>query len=668
MKIQDILTADNLASSLSKSKKEEIAKVVIDDYKVDRESRKDWEDRYQKWQDMAAQVMEQKSKPWPGAANIKYPLLTQAALQFNARIVPSLMPNAEPVGAGVIGPDRDGTKGEVAKLVANHMNYQLTSEMDEWEEQFDSLLMSISISGTEYKKTYYDPYKRRNVSKHLSPVNLVVNYYAEDRIEDARKTEIHKWNKRFITEQVNAGVFATVDWKKIGEPHVGRADENDDASKGRLGLEEPSKTDSETPYTVLEYHGWYDLDGDGYDEPYIITIMEESEFILSIIPRYNADSIQFGANGKVLKIDSFESYTKYVFIPDPDGSFYGIGFGHLLYPINATVNTTINQLLDAGTLNNMPGGFISRGMHIKGGMFKMSPGKWFNVNTTSDDMRKGMVPLPVKDPSNVLFSLLTYMVEAGEKLSATTDIFTGEHPGQNTKAGVTQAVREEGQKVFTAVYKRIRRGLKKELDKLYSLNGQILSSSAGEDTVVARGAAIFEIKPEYYTGEMNIQPSSDPNIAVKEQKLQKDMTVLQLIQSTGVGNIVEAVRRIMNTLEVENIEALIPEGTEPPQNPDAAKAQQELAIAQGDLEIKAGYLQLDAAKMDYQVQKDSQEIQLKKDIEVGKLQLGVLNARITADNKEMDVGMNLVDKLNKIDVAEINSEAKKRDAKTRTTQ
>ena len=619
--LEDIINSTNVVDLLDNTTLDEIGASVVEHYTIDRESRADWEDKYDKWMAMAGQVAEHKNKPWPGCANILYPLLPEAALQFNARAVPALMPNAEPVGAGPVGPDPQGEKTPIAKAVAAHMNYQLITEMEEWEDDFDKLLLAVSITGLEYKKNYFDATLRRNVSRHVSPRNLVINYYA-DSMSNARKTEIHRWNRNYIMEKIAAGYFAKVDWDNHPTPHSGKETENEQETKNRVGQEEPPREDRATPYTVLEYHGWLDLDEDGYEEPYIITVFEDSEYVLQIVPRFNAEDVEIAPDGTLIRIQPYESYIKYGFIPSFDGSFYPVGFGHILYPINAVVNTTINQITDAGTLSNMNGGFVSRGVRLRGGIFNASPGKWTSVNTTGDDLRKGVVPFPVREPSQVLMSLMTYLVEAAQKLSSTTDIFTGEHPGQNTKAGVTQAVLQEGQRVFTAIYKRIRRSLKRELDSLFKLNAVVLESGEADSTLIARSAQIFGVTAEMYNTEnLVIQPSADPNTAIKEQRLQKDQIVLQTIASTGIGSLAEAEKRFFETLEIERIELLIPEGSEKAPDPKA--------------QIDKAKIQLQADVAEFESKMEQQKFALDAEIERGKLAIEEYKAKMDVLRMDM---------------------------------
>ena len=643
--IQEILGASNIAEMLDESDKEEIVGTVLEHYYTDEASRDDWADHYLKVLEMAGQKVEVKNKPWKGAANVKYPVMVQAALQFNARVVPALIPNAEPVGAGKVGIDPDGQKTQIARLVANHMNYQLTSEMEEWEHEMDNMLMSLGISGMEYKKTIFDASLGRNVSRHVSPLNLCINYYADD-MATCRKTEIHRWTKNQIIEKINAGQFLPVDWEKLAGPALGDQDDVLARREEDNGRSEPSVADSATPYTVLEYHGFWDMDGDGYEEPYVITVMEHEETLLSILPRFGEEGMKTRDNGAITKIEPYDVYTRYILLPSPDNSFYGMGYGHLLYPINSAVNTAINQLLDSGTMANMQSGFVGRNVNMKGGMNALSPGKWININASGDDLRKGIIPLPTKEPSNVLFSLMSYLVEASEKLSSTTDVFTGEHPGQNTKVGVTQAVREEGQKVFTAIYKRLRRSLRKELIALYELNAIVLSNDPNKETKISKSAEAFQVSAEFYSiGGMVIQPTADPNLAIKEQRLAKDTQALEMIMQTGIGNLPAAMRRTFHTMEIENVDELLPQDAAPPPNPEA--------------ELEQAKMQQAASQADFDAMMEQERFEHQKEVDIMKLKLEQLKLSLDNDKMGTQIGTDIAKMDKDRQIAEANNEAKR---------
>jgi chaperonin GroES len=553
LSIDKILESSNLAEKLYEADLEKIGLEVHEGYTTDLLSRASWEGKIEEWTKLALQVTESKTFPWVGAANVKYPLITTAALQFSARAYPALLPGTSPVRGRVIGYDQDGSKTERAIRVGKHMSYQILEQMDDWEEEMDRLLFSLPIMGCVFKKTYFDSVKGINASEVVYPKELVVNYWAKNLEEAERVTHILKMSDNDIYERVQGGIYIEQDLETANPETLRKTQTVTDAVSG---MQQPQEDDT-TPHLILEQCTYIDLDGDGYKEPYIVTIDEASAKVLRIVPRFTIDEIEYTDKDKILRITPKQYYTKFSFIPSPDGGFYDIGFGVLLGPINETINTLINQLLDSGTLNNLQSGFLSKGIRIKGGQKSFTPGEWKTVNSIGDDLRKGLVPLPTKEPSQVLFSLLGMMVEAGEKLSSVTEVMTGDIPGQNTKATVAMAAIEQGMKVFSSIYKRIHRSLSKEYKKLFKLNAIFLPEEDYFNILDVGQEGAEQIKQQDYAeGDIDVIPTSDPNIATQEQKISKIQAVGELLQM-GTVNPQEYTKRMLEATEQPNIEALM---------------------------------------------------------------------------------------------------------------
>ena len=568
-----------------------IGEHVCEMYDIDETSRGTYVDNIDTWVRLAMQTVEQKTFPWVGAANVKYPLLTIAALQFSARAYPALIPGANIVRGKVIGFDKDGEKQKRAIRVGKHMSYQLLEQMQDWEEEMDRLLFALPIVGCMFKKTYYDPLKVSNVSEVVYPKELVVNYWAKSLYDAERITHILKLSENDIYERKAQSVYADVELQK--PPIEDIIDENRDEV---MGTEPDDRgNDENLPYMILEQHTYLDLDGDGYKEPYIVTVDYGSSSVLRIVPRYNSNSIQLTSDGsEVIKITPDHYFTKFSFIPSPDGGFYDIGFGILLGPINETINTTINQLLDAGTLSNLQAGFISKGIRIKGGNKAFSPGEWKYANATGDDLRKGIVPLPAPAPSNVLFQLLDLMINTGEKLSSVQDMMTGELPGQNTKATVALASIEEGMRVFSSIYKRIYRSSTKEYKLLAKLNYDYLPEESYFTVLDTGQEQAQTIKDaDYDPHNMDVAPAADPNVATEQQRLAKVQALFEVLQ-LGTVNVKEVTRRYLEATEQPNQELLM---QVPPPGPSAEEQikMQELQLKDRELDIKE--LEVTAAAM-----------------------------------------------------------------------
>lgn len=551
LKLEEIVGNTNLAQILTEKELSFIGETVVDGYENDMYSRSEWEEKLEEWNRLALQVKETKTFPWAGAANVKYPLITNAALQYSSRAYPALVNGANIVRGRVIGFDPDGSKMERAIRVGRHMSYQLLEQMDDWEEQMDRLLFALPIVGCMFKKTYYDAVKQKNVSEVVYPKELVVNYYATT-LEDAQRiTHVLKMSDNDIYERIMSGVYLDQDLEKPQQ------DDTQGAADQAQGFTPPETQDETVPYEILEQHCYFDLDGDGYAEPYIVTVDSVSRQVLRVVARFDEEGVNYNDEGDILSIDADHYYTKYSFIPSTDGSFYDIGFGILLGPINDTVNTLINQLLDAGSLANMQGGFISRGIRVKNGNRPFTLGEWKYVNSAGDDLRKGIVPLPTKEPSNVLFQMLNMMISVGEKISSSTEMMSGQIPGQNTKATVAMAAIDQGMKVFMSIHKRVHRSLAKEYKKLYRLNSLYMPAQ-DYFTVLDLGseqAAQIGIS-DYDRDNIDIAPASDPNIATEEQRLSKVQALFELIQM-GTVNPQEVTKRYLIATEQPNIEPLM---------------------------------------------------------------------------------------------------------------
>lgn len=557
LSIEELLASENLAEEFEERELNKISEFVCEGYESDMKSRESWEGNLDSWMEMALQVAEEKSYPWDGASNVKYPLLSTAALQFSSRAYPALVPGTNVVRGRVVGKDYDGSKAEKAYRIGKHMSYQILEEMSDWEEEMDRLCVSLPILGTMFKKTYFSPAAQRNVSEIVYPKELVVNYYAKSLEDAPRKTHVIEMQDNDIYERVASNLYLDYGDELYKAYEVEQEDSIDDTRP-------PAQHDSTTPHCILEQHTFLDLDGDGYEEPYIITVHKGCKKVLRIVARFDADGINIDGEDKIIRIEPIEYFTKFSFVPNPDGGFYDIGFGLLLGPINETVNTLINQLVDSGSLSNLQAGFIAKGLRIKGGNKNFHPGEWKYVNTIGDDLRKNIMPLPVREPSNVLFTLLGMMIESGQKLASVTDMLLGENPGQNQPASTTMAVIEQGLKVFTSIYKRLHRSLKKEYKKLFVLNSKYLSEEEWFTILDAQEEQGVQIRREYYDiYSADVIPASDPNVASESVKLMKATGLLQLLQ-LGTVNPAEVTKRVLEAQDQPGIEALM---TMPPPQP-----------------------------------------------------------------------------------------------------
>lgn len=656
--LYEMIQSTNIAENLDEDTLTKIGKSVLDGYDADKKSRSDWEKDCESWMEMALQIAKKKTFPWPNASNVKYPLIATAAMQFAARAYPSLVPsNGQVVKCRVVGADPDGQKYARAERISKYMSYQIMEEMEEWEDDMDRLLVILPMIGLCYKKTYYCPIKERNVSKLVLPNDLVVNYWAKEIDDAERITEILWYSSRTIEERVRSGLYLDVD---LPQPGIDFSEQN----KQMGGAIVPSEQDDTTPYCILEQHGYWDLDNDGYSEPYCVTLEKSSGTVLRITASFTPEDIKLNESGDIARIEPIRYYTKYTCIPNPDGSGYSIGFGRLLGSINASVDTLINQLIDSGTLNNLQGGFIGKGLKIKMAETKFQPGEWKAVNSTADDMRKQIMPLPTKEPSAVLLQLLGVLTQAGRELASVAEIFVGKMPGQNTPAYTTKETVEQGMKLFTAIYKRIFRSMKKEFQKLYKLNKIYFNPQQYIEVLDDQvGAQDFAGDPK------DIIPNADPSASSKTEKVSQSQGVLQLV---GLGTIdpMQATKLALESMDIPDIQTLMrqppPPQPDPKQQMDMQKSQMDMQKAQQEMNFKQveqqQKMEIEQLQAQLKAQEQQMKLQFSKQAEEIKLHYATLMEELKAKGAQhkliMDTAKAHQDLKNKQEASKIDKNRK----------
>ena len=538
-----------------------LGQVMMNDINLDLNSRIEWEERNERANKLALQVVEKKTFPWPGASNVKFPLITIAAMQYHSRAYPALISNNEVVKCKVYGKDDDGEMHKRADRISRHMTYQVMEEDEGWEENTDKTLLVQAISGTAIKKSYFDPVKGHNVSELVLPNDFVVNYYTKSIPESPRVSHRILLSSNDLHERQVRGLFLKIDDEP--PPTTPAQSMLTNAREDAQGVRMPTG-DPDTPFEFFETHFWHDFDEDGYKEPYIAYIRRDTSKIYRIVARYFEDSIEYH-NGEIIRIKPEQYFTKYGFVPSPDGGFYDLGYGVLLGPTNDSVNTIVNQLIDAGTMSVTGGGFLGRGVKIKGGDYSFKPHEWKRVDSTGDDLRANIFPLPIRDPNGVSFQLLQLLINYGERIAGATDIMTGVSPGQNTPAETSRNTMEQGMKVFNGIYKRTWRAMKEEFQKLYRLNQLYLPS---EPVEFEYNNELSFVLPDDYSMDMKlVKPAADPNVVSDSQRQMQAQAVLQLATSTGGFNMYEVQKRYLDALKVSAIDQILPD----PKGPNAIK-------------------------------------------------------------------------------------------------
>lgn len=590
LSIDDIKKSENVAKLLEEKRLATIGQDVVHGYEIDEKSREEWRATIDKAMDIAKQITEQKSFPWPGAANIKMPIITKACIEYAARTMPEIIPGDRIVKGVVVGQDIDGLKIQRSHRVTKFMSYQLLSKSPDWEDGMDSLIQTLPVLGTVFKKTYYSPMEKRVVSEMCVPDKIVVNYNTQSLDTARRVTHILQLYRNDIIERQRRGFYL----ESVSVDSL-------------LPSELQDLLDTDYPLSILEQHCYLDLDDDGYKEPYVVTVHKETSKVLRIVSRFS--EIEKNKDGEIVKIDPIQYFTDYHFIKSPDGGFYSMGFGSLLLPLNTTINTLVNQLLDAGTLSNTQGGFLGRGLRIKNGEFKIKMGEWKVLDAASGtSIGDNVFPLPVREPSATLFQLLGLMLQEAKELSSTTDVLTGRQPAQNVASNTINQLIEQGTKIFAAINKRVYRSLKKEYQKIYDLNYNYISQKYYQMVLDDPNA---DIKKDFEKSSCDVYPIADPTLSTDQQRL---------IKAQIVASLPTVDRRAADSLVLDclQLDEHVKQALQPPVDPNAppppdmqkllaevqeiqasiSKMAQEAAIAQAQFGLAQQKLELEKVDVD----------------------------------------------------------------------
>lgn len=622
---------------------------VCDQYDRDKLSREDWEKIAEKaLSDMAKCDYGEKSYPWKGASNVHYPLLLQAVMQFNARAYPAIVKGDEAVsvkvvgadaGMPVIGPDgqpvfqlggqpvimtpqgpgvitpqglqplpegaepqpawqrEPGAKAKRAGRVRDYMNTVLFYRMEDWETETDTLLMQMPAIGCGFRKVWFDGEKHQ--SRFVPALKLVVDNDAKTLMDAPQVAEeIDGVFPHQIKRDIRAGKYREIE-----------LDAEDNAAR-----------------TLIEAQCYYDLDEDGMDEPYIVTVDHKTRQVLRIVPDFGLDTVKTGPNGELLAIERNRYYVKYEFLPHPEGKFYNIGLAHLLDQYGEVINTIVNQMIDANHAATAGGGFVASGLQIAGrgqsSTLTFRPGEYKTVPIPGSQLREGLVERTLPNLSPVMFNLLELILGAAREIASIKDILSGD-ASNNGQVGTTLALIEQGLQVFTAIYKRVYRGLKGEFTLLFENIGRYATEATIKEYIDLLDDMAADFAKDFAVGDMDIRPVSDPSSVTRMQQLSRAQFVLgtvEMLTSVG-GDAREALRRVYEAADVDDIDKLLP--PPPPPNPLAQIAGQvELDNKVADTEAKRAKAAKDLA--------DAQAVPMKLQTDIGRLSVDQAKADVAA--------------------------------------
>ena len=559
----------NLAEEIDERALNELAGDLISEYDDDRASRKDWEDGYVKGLDLLGFKYVEINKPFRGAANVTHPMLSEAITQFQSQAYKELLPSDGPVKTQVVG----ATSREIedqANRVKEFMNYQIMEKMEEYTPEFDQMLFYLPLAGSTFKKVYYDAILQRPVSKFIPAEDLVVPYYTTDLKECSRITHVIKQTENDLKKKMASGFYREIELLKPQD----KQDKIQDKYDSLEGLKKVESSD--VLYTILEMH--VDLDLSDYiaekeeDQlnikiPYIVTIEESSRQILAIYRNYKEGDPSFTRK---------EYFVHFKFLPGL--GFYGFGLIHMIGGLTRTATAALRQLLDAGTLSNLPAGFKSRGMRVRDDDQPIQPGEFRDVDAPGGNIRDQFQLLPFKEPSQTLFQLMGFCVTAGQRFAGIADMQVGDG-NQQAAVGTTVALLERGSRVMSAIHKRCYYAMRIE----FKLLAKVISEYLPPEYPYAVFGGDRMIKAIDFDERVDILPVADPNIFSMAQRVTLAQTQLQIAQSNPqIHNMYEAYRRVYEALGTKQIPELLKDEPQPqPKDPAIENAEAlQMAIAQ----------------------------------------------------------------------------------------
>ena len=556
----------NLAEAIDDSDLMTISNELSNEIQEDISSRQDWEDSYKRGIDLLGMTYEERSQPFEGASGVVHPLLAESVTQFQAQAYREMLPSGGPVRTQIIGQENPEVVAQ-AERIKSYMNYMITYEMEEYDPETDQMLFYLPIVGSTFKKVYYDPLLQRAVSKFVHAEDLIVPYGATDLLTSPRITHVIRMDRNELRKLQLTGFYKDIELPSTGMEGEGYNEVRESINKAQ-GVQFSSSYDElvlHEVHTSLDLTNFEMTDATGEQTglklPYIVTILEATGEILAIRRNYLP-------NDNLMRPNQY--FVHYKFLPGL--GFYGFGLTHMIGGLSQASTSILRQLIDAGTLSNLPAGFKARGARIRDESEPLQPGEFRDIDSAGMDIRQSIMTLPFKEPSGTLYSLLGTLVDSGRRFASMADMKISEMGGE-TPVGTTMAVMERGTKVMSAIHKRLHYSQKIE----FKLLSKIFAGSLSYPYVTSSG--VPEIIQADFDDRIDVIPVSDPNIFSMSQRIALAQTQLQLVQSNpdihgGQQGLYQAYRKMYEALGVSNIDTILPLPKQPmPMNP--AKENQE---------------------------------------------------------------------------------------------
>ena len=532
----------DLTDTLEDEDKEIIAADVVDNYTSDKDSRAEWEAMFEKGFDLLGLKIQESSEPFEGACTAVHPMLIESAVKFQSKAIQELFPPSGPVKAQIIGkstPERE----DQANRVQEFMNYQTTDQMPEYFDEMERMLFHLPLIGSAFKKVYYDANLKRPVSEFVPIDQFYVSYYASNLRKADRYTHVIYRSPVDLAKDMSTGIYRDVELPEATNPQPTSFSEKMDTI---IGLSPTGTNDPQ--YTLLEQHCYLEIEED-YALPYIVTVEEKSQQILSIRRNYKKDD---------KNQEKVSHFVHYRFVPG--FSFYGFGLMHFLGNLTMTATAAMRSLVDAGQFANLPGGFKAKGVRIVGDNDPISPGEFKEVEATGQDLNKAIVSLPYKEPSSTLFNMLGFITQAGQKFADSTEQIVSDAASYGP-VGTTMALLEASSKFFSAIHKRLHKSQRDEFKILAQINYDYLPSEYPYEVPFADK----NVLKQDFDGRIDVLPVSDPNIPSNAHRMMISQMALQMAQQSppGMFNLEALNRTILNAANLPNIEEILPPKKEP---------------------------------------------------------------------------------------------------------
>ena len=608
----------NIADEIEQDVLDKIGQDVCQEYAIDLESRSDWERNAEESLKLASMVADTKDYPWPNPSNIIYPLVSQGAVQFASRTYPTIIREGMVVKGKVMGEKTD-EKIARADRVGDFMSYQLLEKVDGWAEDMDSLLHYFSVVGLAFKKTYWCVEEEKPVSEFLRVSDVVVHYWTKSLKKALRITHRYEITPNEYETRRRTKEYLDVD--------LGEVDPDDENTETIVPESKEPEQVSLSPYEILEQSRWYDLDEDGYAEPYNVFVHKKTQKVLRITARFEADDIAWNEDGEITYIQDECFYTKFVFMPSIDGSFYSMGLGTLLGHTNEMINSIINQMIDAGTLQNCGGGIASDDLEIFGkneqtGNMVLRPGEYMIAHDKGSQglLRDKFMPFNHQGPSIALFSLLEMIINSGERLGMSVEVLSGEQTTANEPATSTLAKIDQATKPLVAVRERLFVSLREEFRKIQIMNRRHLEdmdyNRMLDDNVYQIAKADFQDK------DCDVIPVANPADVTDAQMVMKAVALREFLQvRITTPQEREAGRLYLKSLQIEDAEKYLPTDEQmsaPP--PEVVEKQNDYAMEQSKLYLDEMRLEVDKVLAKAQIlERRAKSINLLADAEAKEL-------------------------------------------------